>query len=314
MMQLPELNQNNLDDYYKIIKSKILDGIDLKIKSNSKIYLSSQKLLVKNLRKLLLSKPKDLVYLNKELYAEISAKVNSNKDKEIMKIFDYDKFISGSKSTSYEISNLIGQNTCTYCNKNYTLTVIKKDRKNKNGERKKTINNEERISRPQFDHWFPQSKFPLLALSIYNLIPSCSVCNSSVKGSTEFNISEHIHPYIKEKVDFDFTYHKAGYLKNEVKIKTILDSKTDKTLKLFKIEEQFQAHSDFELKDLIDLKYKYSDNYLKLLANTFKTKLDRSDVYRLFFGVELDDKKVLGRPMSKFKKNILGELGFGDFF
>lgn len=311
-MQLPEIPKSALDEYYNLILKKLLKGNEFKIKSNSKIYLSSQKLLIKNLEKILVSKPSDLVDLNNNLYAEISAKFNSSKNKEILKLFDYEKYISGSKSASYKISNLIGQNTCTYCNKNYTLTVLKKDRRNSKGNIKKSLNDEERISRPQFDHWFPKSKYPLLALSIYNLIPSCSVCNSSIKGSVDFNLDEHIHPYIKEKVDFNFTYHKTGFMKNEVKVNAVLGSKTDKTLKLFKIEEQFQAHSDFELKDLLDLKYKYSDNYLKLLADTFDTKLNKNDVYRLFFGVELDDKDVLGRPMSKFKKDILKELGFED--
>ena len=40
--------------------------------------------------------------------------------------------------------------------------------------------------RPQFDHWFPKKKYPLLAISFYNLIPCCTYCNSSVKGDIEF--------------------------------------------------------------------------------------------------------------------------------
>lgn len=51
----------------------------------------------------------------------------------------------------------------------------------------KTVFDEEgeKITRPTFDHWFAKDDHPLLALSFYNLIPSCNICNSSVKGKKE---------------------------------------------------------------------------------------------------------------------------------
>lgn len=35
--------------------------------------------------------------------------------------------------------------------------------------------------RPPLDHFFPKSRYPFLAVSLSNLVPSCSQCNSSVK-------------------------------------------------------------------------------------------------------------------------------------
>ena len=57
--------------------------------------------------------------------------------------------------------------TCPYCNRNYTFTV--KSSSSAAGKKFTT--------RPEFDHFYCKSKHPLLALSFYNLVPSCSVCN-----------------------------------------------------------------------------------------------------------------------------------------
>jgi hypothetical protein len=221
--------------------------------------------------------------------------------KKLSKIFDYEKYISKKKPVSYKLSNLVGRNTCTYCNRLYTLTVI---------GNVSIANKSKEITRPQFDHWFPKKKYPLLALSFYNFIPSCSVCNSSVKGEEVFSLLTHIHPYIADKTQkFRFSYIKGTEGKNEV-ILIFHGDKIKKTLKNLRIQEIYNAHSEYELKDILDLRYKYSDNYLKVLFNdTFKfSEMDKKDAYRLLFGVEIDPNDFHKRPFSKFKYDILKEL------
>jgi hypothetical protein len=225
---------------------------------------------------------------------------------DLERVFDYKKFISGSKPISYEFAKRLGQNTCTYCNRLYAHTIIVKD---KNTNR---VNNAGRITRPDFDHWFPKSKYPLLALSFFNLIPSCGVCNSSIKGQVELNLKDHIHPYIHEDAQvFSFSYRLKDMHNNNVKIVCTEGSKIESTLKIFKIEEVYDAHSDLELKDLLELRYKYSENYIDILLNkTFNTlEINKLEVYRLAFGVEADENGFFKRPFSKFKKGILDELG-----
>ncbi len=69
-------------------------------------------------------------------------------------------------------ADTIGVRVCPYCNRSYVFTLD-------NGE-----------ARPQYDHYFPKSSYPYLAISMYNLVPCCSICNSA-KGSAEpvFDIS-----------------------------------------------------------------------------------------------------------------------------
>src|SRR5207253_911367 len=99
-------------------------------------------------------------------------------------IFDYERFSKGQglEWSAYSLTQNLGLNTCSYCNRNYTLTVIHNKNKNKG------------IIRPQLDHFLSQTDHPLLALSFFNLIPSCSTCNSNLKGAKAFSISTHLHP------------------------------------------------------------------------------------------------------------------------
>ena len=62
---------------------------------------------------------------------------------------------------------------CPYCNRNYILNFQIKGKVN---------------ATAQLDHFFDKKKYPYLAISIYNLVPSCGTCNQrkSTKQETIF--------------------------------------------------------------------------------------------------------------------------------
>ena len=144
---------------------------------------------------------------------------------QIGSIFNYSTFISGTKSTSYKLATILNRNTCTYCNRLYTQTVIVK--KN-NG----AVIDSDRITRPEFDHWFAKNKYPVLALSFFNLIPSCSICNSSIKGSMVFSLANFVHPYVVEQNQgFSFSYLHISVNGKSVTLKAADGSKIENTAK-----------------------------------------------------------------------------------
>ncbi|RXP53129.1 hypothetical protein EC396_10510 [Lutibacter sp. HS1-25] len=210
-------------------------------------------------------------------------------------IFNYTDSFS-KKETKYSTYNLASNldiNTCVYCNRTYTKTVI----------------NPNKITRPEFDHWFPKSKYPLLALSFYNLIPSCHICNSSVKGDEEFNLKDHLHPYIDKIIDFQFSYDHKDYHNFTFKIVSAAGSKEEKTIEAFKLKKIYETHED-EIQDLRKIRDVYSDRYLQNLTTQFKgLTISEDEVYRLAFGVYKDENLFEKRPLSKMKKDILIELG-----
>lgn len=61
--------------------------------------------------------------------------------------------------------------SCFYCESAYTWVYSDK------GKIKRTFD---------IDHFFQKEQYPIFALSLYNFVPCCQVCNSRVKGSGNF--------------------------------------------------------------------------------------------------------------------------------
>lgn len=218
----------------------------------------------------------------------------------ILGVFGYEEQLSRNKPRSYKLSMEQGHNTCTYCNRQYVITV--------NGK-----NDEERIARPQLDHWFSKELYPLMSLSIYNLIPCCSICNSSIKGNIIFSLDTHIHPYLDttpEEPNFNFTYKLDMDAKYKVICENVTDIKEKNMLDAFEIEKVYSDHGELEVKDILLFKYQNADSYLKHLINDTLAHYGYSerDIYRMFFSSELDSIKNLNRPFSKLKRDILTKL------
>jgi hypothetical protein len=227
----------------------------------------------------------------------------------IVNIFNYKRFISDSKSVSYKISEIKAKNTCCYCNRQYTLHVVK------NGG----TNNDNRITRPEFDHWFSKERYPLLSLSFFNLIPSCSICNSSVKGTANFTLDTHVHPYLDEHKSMDFNFTRVLKTTNEWKIeidnKDNLECHVKKMIQDLKIEEIYDYHSKLELQDIMDFRIANNGTYLTtLFKDTLKNFPSKTpaQVYRMLFGVEYDKSNFWDRPFSKLKYDILKKEGLID--
>ena len=216
---------------------------------------------------------------------------------EIQSIFKYTGgfALKTFKYSAYDLAKALNIQTCVYCNRIYTKTVV----------------NPSKITRPEFDHWFPKSSYPLLALSFYNLIPSCHICNSSVKSTTIMNTNDFLHPYIPQEIDLKFSYWIESLNKYLFHIKRPFPSKEHNTISAFKIEEIYETHRD-EINDLVRLRRLYSIDYLLKLKGLL-TKIDSNvsmeELYRLAFGAHYNEKNFSKRPLSKMKRDILEELG-----
>jgi len=215
---------------------------------------------------------------------------------QISSIFNYDIFTNIKKEYSaYTLSETLNINTCAYCNRLYTKTVTKPNK----------------ITRPEFDHWFPKSRFPLLALSFYNLIPCCHVCNSSLKGSTNLNLNDYLHPYIDNEIiinnEVKFSYYNKTLNTYGFEMKTN-SMRGKNTVNAFRIKEIYKAHEE-EIADLRKIRDIYSDSYLQNLSSLYKGIMSPEEIYRLAFGVYLEEVEFEKRPLSKMKKDILIELG-----
>jgi len=102
----------------------------------------------------------------------------------------------------HQLIDSLGIKTCPYCNRQYITSYVKEDNNNTTAD---------------LDHYYQKSLFPLFALSSFNFIPSCHVCNSLMKGD---KYVETLYPYedsAEEDIRFDIV------LKNGQKKKNIVD-------------------------------------------------------------------------------------------
>ena len=200
---------------------------------------------------------------------------------------------------NYRLAKLLDQHTCTYCNREYIFIY-----KNNNGGKGMV---------PQFDHWFAKTDYPILGLSFYNLVPSCATCNT-IKSSTPFNLADHLHPYIDKSISSSYIFSFLPTTTNTNKIifknKSPFNQKGIDTVNALNLPLIFEGHSSKELQDLIDLKYKYSENYLNiLLKKTFgNLNISKNEMFRLIFGIEIDEENYHKRILSKFKNDIIEQL------
>lgn len=223
----------------------------------------------------------------------------------------YNKFTNKSTTpyNAYDLAEALNVNTCPYCNRNYTHTV-------------KSITN--KSTRPEFDHFICKTKHPIFALSFYNLIPSCSICNSSIKGQAKFYYETHIHPYFD---DFNsikkFTIDKTLLslvnkndnfniiFENRDNISLADENKANKHIEDFVLETLYNSHKDKVL-ELVDLSRAYNEDSLQSIVDTFhETKIfkDSNDLKRLLLCHHVDNKDIDKRPLNKLVKDISEELG-----
>lgn len=204
-----------------------------------------------------------------------------------------------SKNRGYDLLLELKIRTCPYCNRNYTFSINKNNRK----------------TRPEFDHFYPKSKYPLLALSFYNLVPSCHICNH-LKGEKSIGIS----PY--DRKFSDTTTFKIYENKSVVSLTPstkIMEDQFDiqldsncvdekKNIEVFALNELYSEHKDY-IQEILDKTQSYNDTALKSLRDSFQTPIySQSQVYNYVWGKYLEDAEHEKRPLSKLTKDLLDQL------
>jgi hypothetical protein len=211
---------------------------------------------------------------------------------------------------AYLLCKELNINVCPYCNKNYIITIS-------------DITNDI-FTRPTLDHFFAKADYPFLALSLYNLIPSCHICNSHIKKSAPFHINTHIHPYFD---DFNkikkFAVDKKPLsllnkndkfeiiFENKVGITKEAEVKADNHIKDFKLTTLYNSHQDKVL-ELIDISRAYNEASFENLVNEFakSTQIFKNvnDIKRLLICHHVEDENIDKRPFNKLIKDISEEL------
>ncbi len=308
-------------EYYTIIKQKI----DNKFEDNEEAILHEAKACESNpiISKgtLIDSFIKDLLTLRLEDLCDMYVWVKdyldggkkSNKDKRKQKvyqqgealaklIFDYDMVDDNLKK---KVKKAYGLEVCPYCNRQFITPI---DVENGN------------IIPADLDHYFPQGKYHLFALSLYNFVPACLVCNRLIKLAQDdpiwYPYKEGFHKYVKFSVEGDGEELKITSLTGrddefKLNLKPTEDAPKEElailksTLKVFKLKETYQTHKQY-VRELLYKKHAYNNTYQEELQNLFRNSgLPEADINILLYGSDLTDEHVDDRILGKLTCDIM---------
>lgn len=216
-------------------------------------------------------------------------------------IFDYDAFTKKDTDqfNAFDLATMLAVNTCPYCNRQYTFTVV----------------DGSEITRPEFDHFYHQSDHPILSLSFYNLIPSCHICNSTLKGD---KIRDLMHPYFEgfcNAVKFSFKFvqvNKDLSAPENFEIDIVnnaaepLRSKVNANIELFRLKEIYKHHRDI-LGEIYVKSRDFDQQYVVDFYQKFpamRSYTSDNDIYRFYFGAYLSERDFDQRILSKLIKDV----------
>ena len=177
--------------------------------------------------------------------------------------------------------------TCPYCNRQYITPVYSETGK----------------VRADLDHFYSKSRYPYFSMSIYNLVPSCKFCNSSLKGIKEFSFEDKTPYEISMDELAEFRYWPSCKIEFYEKDKAVHTYK-----EIFKIEELYDFHRN-DAKVLLRKRLRYPPARIRELVGT--GLISEKELYKFIIGEVSTKEKILQEPLNKFKRDIVKEI-FGE--
>ena len=301
------------DTYFDKMVGKVDNGVMRK--SEKSIVLAELYGFKEHFREIVLAGEKEL--------DEYSRKKVSNYMKKLMvKLytdFTQDKDAKGISNAHYffRALNLL---TCPYCNRHYIFTLDKRAN----------------LVSPEYDHFYDKSSHPLLAVSFYNLVPSCHTCNH-VKGTKN---TAKVNPYFsgfKSKFELQddkgekrlsseeilkrgggrigFDNMRKPRIENEKKTdEETVDSeepiiKERGNVETFGLQGLYEMHSDY-ISELVGKVIAYNPTVRQALVDAFQDQAySPQQVYDFVWGRYLEEAQYRNRPLSKLTKDVLEQLG-----
>lgn len=216
-------------------------------------------------------------------------------NKEINEIIKYD-YLSSAMRHKLIVSS--GITVCPYCNRQYISYF------NDNTQKKSTAD---------LDHFYPKSIFPLFALSLYNFIPSCQICNQRFKKK---KVKKILYPFKNgfgndakfslKLGDIDSFYGKSNnfdlmiLVNDESRIKDEIIN----NINMFCLEGLYQHHKSYVQELLIKKNLIYTDSYFDMISKTFKSlNLSKEQLNIFLYGYSFNDD--MNKILSKLTKDIL---------
>ena len=313
----------NIRNAYEFIESQ-------KSKSYSmKKYLELLKKIIDKGKDFIIQKELFLDYENKEIDKIIKImKKKNKKSKSILEIrfeklniseeylpnqlFCYKKLQTGNKDWNrHKLLSLIGIEICPYCQRNYISSYEE--------------NNDEKTT-ADLDHFYPKSLYPFLALSLYNFIPSCQICNSRFKGNKDTRDSVYLYEEGFDELGVKFRTSKEvisetlGERYSDFYVKIDYENlknkedgeKVKNSIENLGLDRVYKKSHNQYIQNLLYNIEKYPENYLEncgeIFENDNKKKKQLEEYFKDIVKEPYRKRIENGEPLAKLTKDILEEF------
>ncbi|MGL9771494.1 hypothetical protein [Enterococcus sp. DIV0996a] len=201
------------------------------------------------------------------------------------------------KWNSYEYVQRCGIYVCPYCNSEFIYTQL--ENKNSNIRKIGNIKLPRITIRPQLDHFIAKEKKPLLAVSIFNLVPSCKTCNTSIKHAIELDnenfmnpLYEDIYSYIsfsninspREDHYSNMTgrskYFDLNIVKKNKNFEDELFIKAKNTVDIFRIKERYEPYTEY-IQYIISRELLYTKLYSNSIENAYPNLFSKGEIEKI---------------------------------
>lgn len=242
----------------------------------------------------------------------------SDLGKKVRDIFNYRSFTSRKvKWGAYRFVEKLNTTVCPYCNRSFIHVY--------SGQSGRT--------RPQLDHFYSQESYPYLALSVFNLIPCCSICNTSFKGKKVFSIDSFMNPYKEGFEDYvvfnvrfqgnkdtdfmgyatDLNVFRVSIVRNRaLNVKADFLNRARNNINAFKLRQLYNYHKDHVV-DLL-LKAKVYDHtqiqyFLDQYPDLFQS---REEVLRMVNANYTNLEDLSNRVLAKLTRDVTRQFRLGE--
>lgn len=288
------------DRYYKFLLSRKIKSKYDSIQSLGNEIVKIIKKIIKKTNHIKINDFKDLIMMDFKEMKDIVNSIDSNvkvydklyRDHENIlqeykelykKVFTLPDSTINNKKNNISLIQDLGVTVCPYCNRNY-------------------INSRDKNLGCEFDHYYSKSRYPFFALTLSNLIPSCSTCNR-IKNKKKYQFCPFDLECIK-KVEF-----KVSPPSSHSKIQLFFDDSRESGNPL-KLEAAYNINQR-DVDEMFRREQEYCKDYREYLINLLgKEGKKEKNITESFFDIMIfgeiakdnfDD--YLNVPLSKLKKD-----------
>ena len=224
---------------------------------------------------------------------------------QLKKIFNYNKYQAKIADFFMKYKDEMKLSSCYYCNIDFINAFSTRNRNNKLSFKNHFT----------LDHVIDKATNPIVALSLFNFVPSCYSCNSKFKISKQF--TKVVADKYKSPTDSDFNFNEDVKLKvlytsgkNSLNINSVDDFEInfddskhlfEDYINIFKLKERYRFHKNIAL-ELLTKKKNYSDSRVDEISRIIG--ISKEEIKKDLFGKEVFEGELQEKPFTKLKRDI----------